>query len=591
MPGRTDHDSSGHGRRIRTPAHATWRPAAAAPYCARPGTTGRVVLGPVRDPGLPTHPNQVHSMSKPVRVLCLGGGWAAVYLVKSLRRAIRRGDVELTVVSRENYHTFHGFIPEMLVGRIQPQQLVTPARWVFQPARFHNAEIREIDADRRRVVTSRAIDGREYALEYDHALVALGAVDDLSRYPGLAEHTLRLKTYWDCVKARSQILSALEMAEIETDPDERRRLLTFVAVGGGFGGIEVAAELANYFEVLVQREFPGLDLADFRMVVVHNGPEILPELGDSAPKLVGYARKFLSDHRVEFRLNTRITAATPEEAILSDGERIQTRTILSCAGSAFSPLLDNLPFEQDRRGRLLVDSSGRVVGSDSLWAVGDCAAMPHPRGGTCPTVATYAMMGGKHVGKNLLRHLEGKPSKPFSFSGIGEGCSIGHRRAIVTLKGIPMTGVMGWLAWRATFIALIPSWDRRIRILMDWLLTASFGRDIANIRMNEPYGVRKELYEPGQDIVREGDVGKRLYVIAEGEVDVVQRREDGTEEHLATLGAGQHFGEVAVFRKKRRTATVRARSRVRLLSLGEEEAQSLSDAMQPFGERVQSLPG
>lgn len=529
-------------------------------------------------------------MAKPTRIVCLGGGWVAVYLVKSLKRAIKRGEVELTVVSRENYHTFHGFIPEMLVGRIQPQQLVTPARWVFKPAHFHNGEIQSIDPEARTVVTSRAIDGREHVLEYDHAVLALGAIDDLSRFPGLAEHTLRVKTYWDCVKARSHVLSVLEMAEIETDPDERRRLLTFVCVGGNFGGIEVAAELSNYFEVLVENEFPRLSLDEFRIMVVHGGSEILPELGDSQPRLVRYARDFLEKRGVEFRLGTRLTSATPEEAILNGEERIPTRTILSCAGSAFSPLLDGLPYEQDERGRIEVEDTGRVVGSDSLWAAGDCAATPHPDGGVCPTVATYAMFSGQHVGKNLVRHVRGHPLKPFRFSGLGEGCSIGHRRAVAHVKGIPMWGIPGWIVWRATFMYFIPSWDRKLRILLDWLITAFSGRDIANIRMNEPFGVRHELYEPGQDIVREGDVGQRLYVISEGEVEVVRDGTNGGEEHLATLGPGQHFGEVAVFNDKRRTATVRARSRVRVLSLGATEAQSLSDAMSPFGERVRSLP-
>lgn len=529
-------------------------------------------------------------MAKPTRVVCLGGGWVAVYLVKSLRKAIKRGDVELTVVSRENYHTFHGFIPEMLVGRIQPQQLVTPGRWVFQPAHFHNAEIRAIDPVAKEVVTSRAIDGREYVLEYDHAVLALGALDDLSRFPGLAEHTVRVKTYWDCVKARSHVLSLMEMAELETDPEERRRLLTFVCVGGNFGGIEVAAELANYFQVLVKKEFPRLSREDFRIVVVHSGKEILPELGEVQPRLVKYARDYLAKSGIEFRLNTRLTAATSEEAVLNGEERIPTRSILSCAGSAFSPLLDGLPFEQDKRGRMKVDATGRVQGSDSLWAAGDCAAMPHPNGGVCPTIATYAMFGGKHVGRNIVRTLGKRPLKPFSFSGIGEGCSIGHRRAVAHLKGIPMWGVPGWVAWRATFMYFIPSWDRKLRILLDWVLTAFSGRDIANIRMNEPFGVRKEMYEPGQAIVREGDVGQQMYVISEGEVDVTRAASDGSEEHLATLGPGQHFGEVAVFNDKRRTATVRARSRVRLLSLGGSEALSLSEAMEPFGEQMKSLP-
>jgi NADH dehydrogenase len=380
------------------------------------------------------------------------------------------------------------------------------------------------------------------------------------------------------------------MAEIETDPVERAKLLTFVVVGGNFGGIEVAAELRNYFDVLVQDEFPHLKREEIRVVVVHSGPEILPELGESKPSLVRYARDYLSKHRVEFRLNTRLTAATTEEAVLNNTDRIATRTILSCAGSAFSPLLQELPFEKDERGRIKVDATGRVLGTDSFWAAGDCAAMPHPKGGTSPMIASYAIYGGKHVGKNLSRLVNNKPLRRFKFSGIGEGCSIGHRRAVAHLKGISLWGVPGWIAWRATFMYFIPSWDRKLRILMDWILTAVFGRDIANIRMNEPFGVRKQIYEPGQVIVQEGDVGKHMYVIAEGEVEVVRRKSDGTETHLATLHQGQHFGEIAIFNHTRRTATVRARSRVRVLSLGGLEALDLSDVLPPFGDNVRALP-
>ena len=138
-------------------------------------------------------------------------------------------------------HVFHGFIAEMLAGRIQPQQICSPARRLFRPARFFNAEVERIDLEGQRVVTSRLLDGREYHLEYDHLVLALGSVDDLSRYPGIAAHTQRLKTYWDCFKARMHLLSMLEMAEIAEDEGERRRLLTFVVVGAGYGGIEVAA--------------------------------------------------------------------------------------------------------------------------------------------------------------------------------------------------------------------------------------------------------------------------------------------------------------------------------------------------------------
>lgn len=526
----------------------------------------------------------------PTRVLCLGGGWVAVYLAHAMRRAVHRGEVDLTVVSRDNYHTLHGFIPEMLSGRIQANQIISPARRIFPPARFVTAEVQGIELERRRVIASRALDGREYPFEYDHLVIALGSVDDLSRYAGVAEHSLRLKNYWDAFKARSHLLSMLEMAQLETDPEERRRLLTFVVVGGNFGGIEVAAELHDLLRS-VEKQYPGLSAGEVRVVVVHAGERILPELVEHQPQLVAYAERFLARAGLEIRLRSRIAAATAEEAILSDGTRIPTRTILSCAGSATSPLLDTLPFERDERGRLRVDATGRVPGTENVWAAGDCAALPHPQRGVCPTVATYAMYGGKHVGKNLLRHLRSLPLQPFRFSGIGEGCSLGRRRAIAHLRGIRIYGLPAWIIWRLTFLYFVSSWDRRLRILLDWMLTAAVGRDLSNIQIQEPFGVRRELYEPGQEIVREGDVGRRLYLIWKGEAEVVRCLPDGRTEVVAALGEGDHFGEIAVFHNVRRTATVRARSRVELVSLGQSEALTLGAISSSFGSQLRSLPG
>lgn len=529
-------------------------------------------------------------MRDPVRVLCLGGGWTAAWLAAALRRQTRAGTIDLRIVSRDNYHTFHGFIAEMLAARIQPLNITNPARHIFKHARFHNAEIESIDLDARRVVTRRLIDGRQYDLGYDHLVLGLGSVDDLSRYPGIAEHTLRVKTFWDGFKARNHVLSMMEAAEFEEDLKERARLLTFVVVGGNFGGLEIAGELLDYLRALTRKEYPGIGAHEIRVVLVEAGPRLLPEIADRLPKLVRYTERSLERMRMEVRVGTRIAAATPAEALLSTGERIPTRTIISCAGTAGNPLLDGIGLERDARGRVVVGPDLRVSGRENVWAAGDCAAMPHPHGGACPPVAIYAMMGGRHIGKNLRRVLAGKATRPFRFSGLGEAASMGHRKAIYHLKGIRLYGLPAWVLWRITFLAFVPSWQRRIRILGDWLTTAFVGRDIVNVHMHEPFGVRREVYEPGQDIVREGERGDRLYLIWEGEVEVV-RAAPGGEERLATLGRGQHFGEIAVFENARRTATVRARTRTELVVLGKGETLALSQALPQFDTTIRKLPG
>jgi len=170
-------------------------------------------------------------VEQPTRIVILGGGCVAIYACRAVRKAIGRGEV--TVVSRENYHVWHGYVSEMITGRIAAGQILSPARRIFQPARVHVAEIESIDLEQQQVITSRHLDGRQYELPYDHLFLGLGSAEHLDAYPGLAEHGFRLKSHDDCFRLKNHILKMFERADIETDPEERRRLLTFFVAGGG----------------------------------------------------------------------------------------------------------------------------------------------------------------------------------------------------------------------------------------------------------------------------------------------------------------------------------------------------------------------
>jgi NADH dehydrogenase len=525
----------------------------------------------------------------PTRVVCLGGGHCAVSIARHLRPAIRRGLIEATFIDRDNFTVFHGFIHEMLCAKVQPSQIASPARRVFPPSKFHNAEIERIDLAAQTVTTSRTLDGREYTLPYDHLILALGSIDDLSRYAGTAEHAQKLKTYSDCFTCRNHIICMLELAEIETDPIERRRLLTFVIVGGNFGGTEVATELQEYLHLLIQHEYPGIHPEELKVVLICSGSRILPELSQHHEPLITWAERFLATSGVDIRFKTRVTAATPEEIVLSTGERIPSRTVISCSGTAQSPLLDGLDVPRDDRGRVKVDENLRVLGRTDVWAGGDCAAVPHPKGGTCPPLAIFAETQGRQIAKNLIATVDGSKCKRYRFTGLGDAVSLGRRRAVGHIKGIRLTGFVAWIAWRMMLLQFVPTWDRKIRLVIDWILWPIFGRDVVNIRMDESFGIRRQHYEPGQEIIREGEIGRHLYIIWEGEVEVFRTGPSGPEV-VVTLGRGQHFGEAAVFQNVRRTASVRARTRVDVLLIGHAESLALS-VMSSFGDAVSKLPG
>jgi NADH dehydrogenase len=200
------------------------------------------------------------------------------------------------------------------------------------------------------------------------------------------------------------------------------------------------------------------------------------------------------------------------------------------------------------------------------------------------------MTVGRHLGKNIIRQIRGHRLAPYRFTGLGDACVFGHRNAIAVLKGMPMRGFIAWLTWRIFMVIYLPSPEKKLRVVGNWLTAPIFGRDLINMRVHQPLDLSPMIFEAGQDIVREGDVGNSLFIIQAGEVDVV-RRENGMERHLATLGRGEHFGEIAVFKACPRTATVRARGHVRLLQMRREAAMTLSDSLAAVGATLKELPG
>ena len=273
-------------------------------------------------------------MKEPLKIVCVGGGYVTIYLMKKLRRAIRQGLVKVYVIDRNNFHTFHGLVPEMLSGKIQSSQVISPARKLFKGADFHNAEVVEIDTQNQKVILERILDERRYELIYDHLVIGVGTRSNLSRYRGIGQHAMQLKTFWDCYTVRNHILSKLEMADDEHNPEIRRRLLTFVVAGGNYAGIETIAELTEFLEKVIRRDYPQIDVDELRTVLVHSRDYILPELKEHYPKLSAYAQKYLEERpHLDLKLDARMQSATPNEVILDTGEVIPTNTIISCTGT------------------------------------------------------------------------------------------------------------------------------------------------------------------------------------------------------------------------------------------------------------------
>jgi NADH:ubiquinone reductase (H+-translocating) len=524
-------------------------------------------------------------------LLVLGGGYAAIQVARGTRRAVKAGKLRVTVVNRENFHVFHGFVGEMVTGRVSPSHILSPSRRLFRPAQVHVAEIQRVDMRARRVTTARSLDGSRFSLDYDQLVICLGTVDRTDAYPGLAEHAYRLKTYEDCLALKNHMIEMFELAEIEQDPEERRRLLTFFVAGGGYAGTEVAGEMSDLARLLCRKEYSGIRREECRFVLVHPGPTILPELygkdgtgPEAHPNLVEFGMRRMRELGVEVMTSTRVKAATPNEVMLSNGGRIPTRTIVSAVGTRMPPVVEQLGLPKDGRGRIVTDETCAVPGHDGVWAAGDCAAVPLPggSGATCPQVAVYAMKQGRLIGRNVVRRIQGQPPKPFTFPGLGQGASVGRRAGVGEVRGIEIKGFPAWLVWRLLLIYYFPTWDRRLRLVSDWLTWPIVGRDIVELRSSrsDQYDIRHNVFQPGEVIAQEERTGKYVHVIVEGEVELLLQQ-DGMEQVLDTLGPGDHFG--TRWLESFDMESARAKTVVRTVALRRDQAPSLQQLLRSTG--------
>ena len=528
-------------------------------------------------------------MSRPTRILILGGGFGGVYtaltLEKLLKAEIRRGDVELGLVSRENYFVFQPMLPEVISGSIGLLDTITPIRRLCPNTNLYTRTIESIDLDHRGVASTAGFGSRQHHLHYDHLVLALGNVTSFAGQPGLCEYALPFKYLGDALALRNRLIHTLEEADIEQDPEVRQALLTFVVAGGGFSGVEAVAEL-NDFVRAAAKSFRNLDPKQIRVVLLHAGPLILPELPAS---LARFAQDLLMRRGVEIRLQTRLAGATADAALLAGGDRIATRTLVSTVPSGPNPLVTMLPLKMER-GRIVVDATLEVPDRPGVWAVGDCAAVRDAKTGElCPPTAQHATRQAVHVARNIAAALRGEPQRTFAFTALGKMGSLGRRSAVAEIFGIKLSGFLAWWLWRTIYLMKLPGLDRKIRVATDWTLDLLLPTDIVQLKTERAVGVRREYFEPGQIVFREGDRGDWLYIVTEGEVEVLKNDGAGTAAPLRRLGPGECFGEIALVSDRPRSATVRAVCATNVLAVDREAFGALFTTLPPLRGFFESL--
>jgi NADH dehydrogenase len=518
------------------------------------------------------------------RVVILGGGFAGVYTARYLMRLLgKRRDVHVELLSEENYFVFQPLLPEVAAGGVNPNHVVNPIRDMLPAAQFRWCRIDSVDTARRVVLVVQGEGRAMVEVPYDHLVFALGKVSDYSAMPGVSDHSLAMKDLDDAFTLRNHVIRCLELADIEDNPDEKRALLTFVVGGGGFSGVETVGELSEMLHRCV-RSFRNVDFHEVRFCLVHGRDRLLPEM---APDLGKAAERILRARGIEMIFNARIRAATRHGIHLSTGDFLPTRTFIATIGNTANPVARDVmksgSFVEGKIGDRGIgvfetDLNLACTGKPGYWAVGDNAGVPDPRnpGRLCPPTAQFAIREARACANNILAAIDGRPPVPFHARNLGMLASLGRRSAVADILGIRFSGFFAWLAWRGYYLSQLPGFVRKLRVLLDWVIDLFFPRDIAQIQPARGNRLRIDHYEPGDLIIRMGEIGRELYIIRSGEVEVVRPAGDaGNESIVATLGRGEVFGEKALLDDAPRNASVRARTPVDVLVISREDFMAM----------------
>lgn len=513
-------------------------------------------------------------MKRP-RVVIVGGGFAGVKCAKTLRRRLSATDCEIVLFNRENHMVFHPLLAEVAGSSTNPDAVAAPLRQFLRHVHCRTETVTRIDVVDRRVFFERH-DGRPGQLDFDQVVVACGRVVNLGAVPGMSDHAFAFKTVGDAMALRAHAIQQLEFAEVCADVEQRRQALSFIVVGGGYSGVEVAGEINDLVRGS-RRFYPNIAEDDISVTLIHSGDEILPEIG---PRLRDFARRKMEQAGVTMVLGARASAATGDGVWLQDGRQLRGATVVCTIGTS-PPLLVARMEAPKANGALLTEADMRLQGIECAWAIGDCARIANATDGwACPPTAQFAERQGQQVAENIARAFRGRSTRPFAFKPIGQLCAIGRHTAVAELFGWRGSGFLAWCIWRLVYLAKLPSWSRRVKVAGDWAWELLFARDLMALRIDPTERVSHAYFRKGDYVFRQGDPALNFYAVEKGEVEVVRKAPGGAgEELIAVLGPGDYFGEMALLEQRARSASVRARTDVEVTTLGAGVFSRLSHSL------------
>ncbi|MDB6123513.1 MAG: copper transporter [Pedosphaera sp.] len=510
-------------------------------------------------------------------IVIAGGGFAGAYCAKSLAHYLGKSGIQrVGLIAEQNIMVFQPMLAEVAGASLSPLDVVNPLRQFCRGVNVLRGKIQAVNLEKRQLVLDAGRFTTNITVDYEHLVLAIGSVVDLSRVPGMPEHALVFKNVGDALKLRTTIINRLEEASLESDRDVLVRLLTFVVVGGGYSGVETGGQILDFVND-VKHFYHNLERAKIRVVLVHSGPRLLPEVSESLGR---YAERKLRQRGMEIILNARVISMTAHKVFLNNGQSIETCTTLSTVGNAPHPVLLDLCKKyrlEEYKGRIVTEPTMRVKGHERLWAAGDCAAVPQGTEPASPPTAQFAQRQGKLLGKNLALCLRNENPQPFRHKNLGQLASIGHKVAVAEILGVRFSGFIAWFIWRTIYLFKLPGLQRKLRVMVDWTMDLFFPRDVS-LLLPTPTKLLAEMHlEKGDVIFHAGEPAFSYYIIKQGRVDLF----DG-DRRFKTLREGEHFGERALLGDGKWHFSAIAAEPTTLVSVSREAFDTFYNSSQTF---------
>jgi NADH:ubiquinone reductase (H+-translocating) len=409
-------------------------------------------------------------------IVIAGGGFGGLAAARELEKVMPKQSARLMLINETNYATYSPFLPEAAAGTLEPRHVVTPLREILKRTYLRLGQIAGHDPEAK-TIELHANSGAKETIPYDQLLLSLGSVSRTLPIPGLTDHAMGFKGLADAIVLRNRVIENLEEANATGDHQRREELLTFVFVGGGYAGLEALAELQD-FAADAMDSYPRARLHGMRWMLVEAAPRVLPEIDQD---LADYALRELRGRGIDIKLETQLKEVTANSITLSTGEIVPTKTVVWTAGVTPAPVLKDLSLPLDERGRVPVDSHLRVEGLNSVWAIGDCAAAPDPRGGTCPPTAQHAVRQGPVAARNIAAAVGIGDPEPFTYKSEASFVNLGRYKAVGRIGDRKFRGFPAWFLARSYHMSQIPGYGRKAHAILDWTASMPFKRDIAEL--------------------------------------------------------------------------------------------------------------